>query len=237
MIYNVVVCDDDPMHAAYHRTLVQQFFNDQVNVYICSQPCEVLQLLQQGIEIHILLMDIEFHIDSGIDAVDLLQQNRSDISVIYVTGHMEYCSDVYRTEHVGFLTKPVQYPQLKSAMERAILHLQRTQPRGVLLQFSGQVRFLPFRQIHYLESRGRKILYVTQQGTQEQYGQLSTVGPKLDTRFFVCHKSFVVNLDYVKAYEKKYFLLYSGERIPISLPYRQEAQKQYFHRMGQSLSP
>lgn len=237
MIYNVVVCDDNTMHAAYHRTLVQQFFDTQVNVYVCSHPSEILSLVQSGTELHILLMDIEFQTDSGIDAVETVQKTRPDIPVIYVTGHMEYCSDVYCTEHVGFLTKPVQYPQLQSALERAMQHLEKIRSLGILLQTSGQAQFLPFRQIQYLESRGRKIVYVTEQGTHEQYGQLYKVAQQLDARFLTCHKSFVLNLDYVKAHEKKYFLLHSGEKIPISLPYRQEAEQQYFHHISQLSLP
>ena len=57
--------------------------------------------------------------------------------VIYVTGFIEYCTSVYRTEHVYFLTKPVSQSDLDDALDRAVVRLQAVGGRSIEVRFGG----------------------------------------------------------------------------------------------------
>ena len=78
------------------------------------------------------------HHENGIEAVARLfgtrpqdeqndQDNQDDqdalelpTQVVYVTGHAEYCTKVYDTDHVSFLLKPVGRTELRAALKKAI---------------------------------------------------------------------------------------------------------------------
>ena len=71
--------------------------------------------------IDVLVMDIELGSEdaNGIDLVKRYFPAGCGTQVIYVTGFVEYCTSVYRTEHLYFLVKPFAQDDLDDALSRA----------------------------------------------------------------------------------------------------------------------
>jgi DNA-binding LytR/AlgR family response regulator len=53
-----------------------------------------------------------------------------------------------------------------------------------------------------------------------------------DGRFMRCHKSFFVNMDFVKSVTNKEFILTGGQLIPISRNICRQVKSAYFFRKG-----
>ena len=70
---------------------------------------------------------------------------------------------------------------------------------GKQLFWSGRIsRQVPYREILYYESRGRKVLVHTNDGIYEYFGKLSQIMDQgLPSNFLCIHKSYIVNLDHV----------------------------------------
>ena len=235
-MYNILICDDDARHNdTLRETITDLMGRDSVNVIPCTTAEEPLRLVAQGVQPHALLMDIELRERSGIDTVKRLHRTHPDVPVIYVTGHIGYCTQVYETDHVGFLVKPVQRPDLDAALRRALDRAEKTRTEGLVIRSHQQSQFLPFAKLRFLESSGRKVQFACQGERLESYVRLKDVLTQLDGRFYQCHKSFVVNLDWVSKIEHSDFLLHSGERVPISARHRQEARDRFFHTLGEKL--
>ena len=235
-MYHILICDDDVRHnEVLTRTIADLLGKEHVEIVACTTPEELAQLLIQGIQPQVLLMDIELQERSGIDVVKRLHRNLPDMPVIYVTGHIGYCSKVYETDHVGFLVKPIQRVDLEAALSRALGQAEKARNEGLVIRSHQQGRFLPFARLRYLESAGRKVLFAFEDERLESYIRLKDLMEQLDSRFYQCHKSFVVNLDWVSGMEGSDFLLYSGERVPISARHRQEARDRFFHTLGEKL--
>ena len=62
----------------------------------------------------------------------------------------------------------------------------------------------------------------------EEYIKLDEVSEKLKTGFIRCHKSYLVNLDYVKDVTDSDIVLKSGELIPISRSCKDAVKNDYF---------
>lgn len=235
-MYHILICDDDVRHNKILQEAVTDILGpDQVEVIACTSAGELARLLVQGIHPRALLMDIELQERSGIETVKRLHRTRPDVPVIYVTGHIGYCSNVYETDHVGFLVKPIQRADLEAALHRALTRSERAQNEGLVIRNHQQARFLPFAKLRFLESSGRKVQYAYEGERLESYVRLKDLLQQLDGRFYQCHKSFVVNLDWVAKIENGEFLLHSGERVPISARHRQEARDRFFHALGEKV--
>ena len=135
--------------------------------------------------------------------------------------------------------KPVWPEELFQILMRAKERLWRQRREGLVIQNRNSVYFVPFTAIRYLESNGRQIRCVADGGVYERYGRLHEIAERLDGRFFQCHKSFIVNLDYVIAFEPSRFRLRTGEEIPVSARRRAEARERFlqslkaeFHKYG-----
>lgn len=72
---------------------------------------------------------------------------------------------------------------------------------------------------------------VADHGVFESYGRLHELERQLDGRFFQCHKSFLVNMDRVTAFETEYFQLSTGEQVPVSTRRRAEARLRFLQAL------
>ena len=76
---------------------------------------------------------------------------------------------------------------------------------------------VPLAQIMYCEVQGRKV-YVHQSDGKiiDYYDNLENFERQMDSRFFRCHRSYLVNLDYVRGCDTGLVTLSLGAQIPVS---------------------
>lgn len=229
LMWKALICDDDPAHGEGLRDLLVRDAQLRVS---CVGSVEALeQEMASGRQPDLLFLDIRLGREDGIQFVQRMSGQLSGAQVIYVTGYVEYCTKVYDTEHLSFLLKPVSSKELWHTVDRAKERLVRQRSQGLTLQCRSAVQFLLFSQIRYLESRGRRVRLVTEHGVYESYGKLSDLRAQMDGRFFQCHKSFLVNTDYIRQLGHTHFILFSGEQIPISSRRRAEAKQCFLHTL------
>lgn len=235
-MYRIILCDDDPIQTKNWKNLVVQALGENVRFACCQSVEELSRLLENFSTPHIVLMDIELgYGENGIDAVRHFFPETSGVQVIYITGYIEYCTRVYETEHVSFLLKPVDPEQLSMALNRAIRKAARYTAKGICIQIRGEAFFLPFAHLRFVESFGRKLRFACDDQIYESYVRMKDVIEKLDRRFYQCHKSFLVNLDFISSYDGRDFVLTTGERVPVSSSRRTEAKKQFFHHLSDTV--
>ena len=119
--------------------------------------------------------------------------------MIYVTGFIEYCTSVYRTEHVYFLAKPVAQDDLDDALDRAFERLAARASKPLSIRFGGKVVLVAPERISYIESDRRKVHIHVGAEDIETYASLSDIAAELPASFIQCHKSFLVNMDCIRS--------------------------------------
>ena len=219
-MYTIYICDDDALFASSLRAKVQQVFPGpcQISVF---HSVHTLQAAAEKAPPNIALLDIQLGQDNGIALARQLFPAPSRTQVIFITGYVEYCSDVYETEHIYFLLKPLDPARLKKALQKAVDRLE-TQPIALSIQTREGAFSLPLTDILYIESHMRKLSIHTSQNTYEVSGSLSSLPQEIQEKMVQCHKSFLVNPGHIQAILtpsnsfNKFFQLSSGESIPIS---------------------
>lgn len=166
--------------------------------------------------VDILITEIDLRGKNSIDIISRYYTSTLPLQIIYLTKNINYCTDVYRTRHVDFLIKPVTMPMLDQAITRALEALGLSKRKGVCILCNGNTYLLDFSSLVYAESHNRIIRVVSLHRSFEMYGKLADFCARLDTRFLQCHKSYVVNLDFVSQFCRDHFVLNSGDVIPIS---------------------
>ena len=80
--------------------------------------------------------------------------------------------------------------------------------------------------ILYFQSDDRKIKIATIDGVYEFYGKLDNVYKQLQNYNFIrIHKSYIVNIDRVKAFHYQFVIMTDEQSIPISQSKRSEVRK------------
>lgn len=220
-MYNVVIFDDEPVQCEIMAEKLKKC-DIVINNLCCVSSREDLEaMIEEGIPIDILIADIYLQGDNqnGIDVVRRALIWGKGIQVIYITGFVEYCEAVYETEHVYFLKKPVEVPKLKAALQRAIERLEAYRGAIYPIKSGSSIKNVAVLDIFYVESDKRKLRYVCKDTVYEAYGKLSEAEFLLQPGFVRCHKSFLVNLRYIRELKDTRLFLENGDILYVSRHY------------------
>ncbi len=248
---HIAICDDDANTA---RDLQQKILHlpatgiDGIDIF--TDP-DKLVFAAETTRYDLAFMDIELGNESGIDLSGKLLSQHPDMQIIFVSGYDDYYLQVYDVEHVFFLRKPVDAARLQTALETARSRLATTRSEFISISSKQGVTRIPQSGIMYLEKSRRLILFHTSDGeTYRTYGKFSDFSDKLNSFFFQCHTSFVVNFRYVSEMQGRKFIIspaltaasHIGTgtgadadpeiEIPISKTYYNEAKEAFLRYLG-----
>ena len=153
-MYSVTIIDDD---RAQRELLAAMIMRSPAAARLEFMDASAAAGASGPLSADIALVDIDLGEDlpSGIDLVRDTAGNKTQ--VIYVTGYVDYVSDVYETAHVGFLIKPVDQQRLNDALARAISRLEQDGAGDFVVHTgSSTLRVAPNRVV-YIESNRRKL--------------------------------------------------------------------------------
>lgn len=237
-MYQVVLVEDDATQAEILRRMVGRSpRGGEVVVEHISDAASLEVRLAEGSPVDILMMDIELGSEdaNGIDLVKRHVPAGSGTQVIYVTGFVEYCTSVYRTEHLYFLVKPFAQDDLDDALSRVLERLEADSSKPLSVRLGSRVVLVEPSRISYIESDRRKVRIHAGAEEIEAYASLSDLAAELPASFIQCHKSFLVNMDHVKELKADSVVLSSNQVVPVSQKRRKFVREAVFSRVQSKL--
>lgn len=146
----------------------------------------------------LIFMDIYMGGMTGIDTVAAIRALDETVSVAFVTTSTDHALESYRLEALKYIEKPVQERAVRELLQLARMKKENT-PR-LRLKINGREHSAAFDRILYVEQKAHT-LHVFLTG-----GEVLQANEKLDSieaqfakpPFFRCHKSYLVNLSYVR---------------------------------------
>ncbi len=211
------ICDDQPLMAqelASH--LASCMTEKQITAYSVSCFSGGRALLERAGSFDVIFLDIQMEPPDGMETARLLRQQGDHSLLVFVTVLKELVFDAFQVEAYDYLLKPINSAHFRRTMDRVLRALeQRT--RSIVIQRGTGCEVVPLSTLVYCEVLGRKIYLHKQDGTViDYYDKLEDLERRVDGRFFKCHRSYLVNLDYVCGCQDGQVMLAQGERIPAS---------------------
>ena len=153
----------------------------------------------------------------GMETARLLRQRDNHSLIVFVTVLKECVFDAFQVEAYDYLLKPLDSARFRRTMDRALGWLERDAAKNLVIQRGSGCQVILLSDILYCEVLGRKIYLHKKDGmVVDYYDRLEDLEQRVDGRFFKCHRSYLVNLDYVGGCQDGQVLLQNGERIPVS---------------------
>ena len=215
-VLKIAVCEDET--AQRNRLLALLDESSIKNIYSVFENGEkLLNVFEQG-KYDLILMDI--YMDSeltGVEVIRLIREKDKNIPVAFVTTSKEHTLESYRLSAIKYIEKPYSKESIEDTLYLALLKKQDTP--SLLVQKNGSLQKIPFADIIYIEQQVHKI-FICLNNTEDIYiyGKLSDLNEQLpEEQFFIPHKSFVVNLSFVRYIdtELKCFAMGNHTNVPI----------------------
>ena len=214
----IAICDDEPMMAQELASHLAEYMKEKsITAYDLSSFPDSCALLDAADRFDVIFLDIQMEQPDGMETARLLRRRGDHSLLVFVTVLKELVFDSFDVEAFGYLLKPLDSARFHQTMNRVLHSLKQKTAEDIVIQRGTGCEVVLLSDIVYCEVLGRKIYLHKSDGTvSDYYDKLEDLERRVDGRFFKCHRSFLVNLDYVRGCQDGQVLLAQGERIPAS---------------------
>lgn len=187
--------------------------------------------LTEGVELikklkpHVVFLDIQMPIHNGLKIRDFLTEEETDFKLVFVTAYDQYAIQAIRLSAFDYLMKPIDIIELEDCVRRIINNndkedvykqLQSIEDNNVLvIKSHGGTHFISINEIESISADG-------------MYSEFSLVNKNvlsskplkiyenIHSKLYRCHRSYIVNLNFIDKIDGQNVVLKSGKEIPLS---------------------
>ena len=223
-----IIVDDEKNSRMLMRSMTEQYVSEVSIVGEASNISDAAKLINK-LKPNLVFLDIEMPHGSGFKLLE--QFPEKNFEVIFVTGFAHYALKAIKVRALDYLLKPVDIDELIEAVELVKKRIQSKSEISaqLLTQISIQTaqgkEFVKTKDIIYCEADGsctwiqlnNRRLY-----SSKNLGEFEKILPppdkELRNRFFRTHHRFLVNLTYIKRFDRRKNLLElsNADKLPIA---------------------
>lgn len=227
---NIIACDDDREFLDTLRTKILGVLarlNMSADIELFTSFHELRDDRLAACDIAFLDIDFVGHDRNGLDIARRLREGNSRALIFFITNFIEYAPEGYEVQAFRYILKH----DLDAVLGRYLLQaLERLSNVNDMLQFqhNGALLELSFDDILYLEVLGHSVSVVTEGGTYSVNATLSSFEQQLERHGFLrVHKSYLVNMRYIKKFQCRELTLSNGAVLRVSEKSYAEQKRKY----------
>lgn len=227
---DIGICDDNVNTCSEIEHLLSVYCSShsiKSNIDIWFSGDSLYDYLKAGNTLDILFLDIELIGKNGIDVAQNIRTLLCDneMIIIYISSKSSYAIDLFKTQPLDFLIKPITPTLVEDVMSRSILLFERSNSKFEY-HTKGLHQKIFYKDIIYFNSQNKKIVIVTKNKDNHEFNaKLKDIASVVPHNFIPIHKSYLINLDYVSECAYEFVKMQNGDILNISLPYRKEVSK------------
>lgn len=216
----IIVCDDDSRCRQETKKQIDRWLLEQsvcAEIIQLDNGDELLELLKTQ-PADLLFLDIMMPLLSGMEIARIIKARGLAIKLVFLTSSPEFAVESYEVKASGYLLKPVSYEKISAVLSDLLMQPQQEE-KQLLVKTGFGYCYLKFDEIECMEAQRKKVLFYLKDGSnQEVEGGFSYYEEKLtqECYFFKCHRSYLVNLNYVKNFSTSEAVTTSGVQCPIA---------------------
>ena len=215
---HIAICDDEPDFIRHLTELIRQYTletSQDIKTTVYYDGLELIEKYDPSTDP--IFLDIQMNEPDGMETARILRERNYRGLVVFVTVLKECVFDAFEVQPFDYLLKPLDDGHFRRTMDRAMESLKQQENNRIVIKKGCSCEVIRLSDIEYCEVQGRKI-YIHQRGGRvaDCYEKLDTFAGRLDSRFFRCHRSFIVNLGFISGCADGQITLSSGGKIPVS---------------------
>lgn len=229
----VFICEDNIVQLSHFEKIIKNYLLmeelDMKLVCASPDPNEILKSRQNYQSSGLYFLDIELNADmDGFCLAEEIRKKDPRGFIVFITTHSElsYVAFERHVEAMDFILKdhPDQLAfRIIECIRKAIdrySSVENNIHKTLSIKTGSHYIYVPVNEIYCIKSseNKHKLLALSNSAVYEFYDTLQNVLKKLDSDFFLCHKSCIVNLHYVSEInrETNSIMLKNGQVCPLS---------------------
>lgn len=219
----ICICDDSSKDLKtlqkYTAAFTQEHPEFTLKATAFLSPYDLLESINEHGGYDLYLLDIIMPHLNGIDIARILRDRAEPAEIIFLTSSREYAVEAFGVKAAGYLLKPVAKADFDQEILNCIHRLSPQDNPAILLKTKKGVRKVSLQELVMVESFNHLRICTLADGTTlETPETLTSLYEQLQRYpcFFLPHRAYIVNMDYINGLTTTELILVDGRQIPIS---------------------
>lgn len=235
-LVNIVICENDKNDQEFVKAKVVEILDDldiEYEIKVYNSGDDLLEGYDKYTDI--ILLDIQMDGLDGMETARKIREFDDNVEIIFITSFVEYALEGYEVNAYRYLLKPVKDENLRTSLINC-LNDRNFVKRSIVIK-EGDTRIkISLKDIMYIEVQGNDITVHTLKDTYRTKGTMSNFETEINSNMFVrCHKSYLVNLEYIKSIKRYTSILVNDEEVPLSRNKYKEIKDRFFEMIEDKL--
>ncbi|MBP3797486.1 MAG: response regulator transcription factor [Ruminococcus sp.] len=223
----IAICDDEARYIEDLKGKIQKLYNSLdivIDEFLCGE--DLLKSFRHK-DYDVIFLDIEMQGLDGITVARRLREVSDEVSIVFLTGHIEYAVKGYEVNALRYLTKPADEEKVREVIE----HLFALQNKGKLLwvKTTDGEQKIKLTDILFIESQNQNVVINTADESFSVRGNISDYEKKLaQDGFFRIHRSYLISLQKVMRIGSREVVMEDDTSLPVSRNKEAELKKMLF---------
>lgn len=233
----VALCDTQKNDILSAETVVRDWFAasapEHARLDVFNEIPAVKEKLADGYSADVYIIGISVHGSVGIELARIIRLRQPDVPMIFFAGSRTSAFEAYELHALRYILKPADRDEVFSALDLAYILYRVIPANTVTVRLNGETRSVSADDVVFVENNVRIMRYVLRDGSvltgarrnvsfEEYFAPLLESG-----RFVQPHKSFIINIRYIRAIKSSSVVMTNGVQVPISRRHLTEVQEAY----------
>ena len=214
---NIAVCDDTFFFRNHLSQIISEYSADKNLKFDISCFSNGTDLLKSDKNFDLIFLDYMMQQHNGMDVIKHIREYNSDVKVVFVTSYPQIVFDSIKYKPFRFILKPIEPTKITEALDAAIREIKNNDVFFVIKNADNNNIVIPENHIVYIQADNNCSIVVTENDTYRMHDNISEIEHLLQNDcFFRTHRSFIVNVRYVKAFNNKEVVFLNNQKAAVS---------------------
>lgn len=217
----IAFCDDELSTLNELHILLDQYRierNKDITYAAFQSPLELIAGIEKGIRFDILFLDVIMPGENGINTAKEIRQHDNSVKIIFLTSSSEFAVQSYTVNAYFYQIKPMWKESFFKLMDAVIDDCEKMQQNSLILRCKSGITRIDLDKLEYCEVKRRNLSFHMKDGTVvESTGNLDDLCNEMTQyeNYLRPHRSFLINMEYVRNISYKSITMESLAEIPI----------------------
>jgi DNA-binding LytR/AlgR family response regulator len=223
---NIAVCEDRKEDQAALCAYIQEYCRRNSYAGQCTAFSSGEELLEDFIpgKYDLIFLDIVMPGLSGVELARKIREVDRDCMLVFVTMSPEFAMDGFLVHAAGYVVKPISEEKMQGVMH-ACRHEFDRNSRLIEVPQGGDTLRVSVADLIYAEVYSKETVLHMKRGRITTRLPLDEVEAKLGgVPFLRCHRSYLINMNYVDDMRGNDFLMRNGDVVPMRINGRKQVR-------------